>query len=293
MNNRLTKPSWIFTLSNTAFMLLIMVLCLYPLMYVVFCSLSTPAALAGHTGLMFAPLGFQIESYKMVFNNPMIIPAFLNTLKIMVMGTTINMLMTMITAYCLSRQNVYFKNIIMYLITFTMIFSGGLIPLYLTVKNIGLLDSHFGVILPTAMTVYNLIVMRTGFAAVPAALEESARIDGANDWTIMWRIVVPLSGATIAVIGLFYGVYHWNSWFNASIFLKNRTKYPLQLILREVLLENATDSMTSGGDNGVNQLYGDVVKYATIVIATVPILCVYPFLQRYFVKGVMIGAIKG
>ncbi len=176
---------------------------------------------------------------------------------------------------------------------FTMYFSGGLIPTYLVVFNVlGLGDSLGALILPTLISVYNVIIMRSNFAAIPQGLEESARIDGANEFVIFSRIIMPLSMPIIAVMILFYGVNHWNSWFNAMIYLRTREKYPLQLVLREILLSGTADQMA--GSSGADQYaLGESVKYATIIVATVPILAIYPFIQKYFVKGIMVGAIKG
>lgn len=185
------------------------------------------------------------------------------------------------------------KNPIMFLIVFTMFFNGGLIPTYLLVNNLGLLDSRWALIIPSAMSAYNLIIMRTSFQGIPVSLEESAKLDGANDFTVLFRIVLPLSMPVVAVMILFYGVGHWNSWFNALIYLRTRDLYPLQLILREILITNSTDSMMTGVGGADKMPIGETIKYATIIVATIPILLLYPFLQKYFVKGVMIGAIKG
>lgn len=184
----------------------------------------------------------------------------------------------------------------MKLIAFTMYFSGGLIPFYLMVQQMNLLDTYSGIILPVLVNTWNLIVMRTSFAGLPDSLEESARLDGANDWTILWRIFLPLAQATVAVIALFYAVYWWNNWFNPSLFLQDKTKYPLQLRLREILLKNDTNSMTQVGAVGQSQQeqYRLLVKYCTIIVATVPILVVYPFLQQATLsRAVMVGSIKG
>ena len=182
----------------------------------------------------------------------------------------------------------------MLIISFTMLFNGGMVPTYMVVRNLGLYNSRWAVIIPSAISVFNLIIMRTGFMEVPASLEESAKLDGASEWTIMFRIIVPLSKATIAVILLYYAVGIWNSWFPAMIYLKDREKFPLQLILREILLLNDTSVMTSSADAVKNaQLERKLVKYCTIVVSTVPIMCFYPFIQKYFTKGVMIGAVKG
>ena len=193
---------------------------------------------------MLKPLGFSLEAYKLVFENPMILTGYRNTLFYVTVGTSINLLMTSLSAYVLSRKNVMFKNAMM-MVVFTMFFSGGLIPFYLTVRELGLSDSMWAVILPTAMSTYNMIVMRTAFTAIPDSLEESARIDGANDFTILFRIILPLSLPVVAVMILFYAVGHWNAWFNAMIFLRTRDKYPLQIVLREILIASSTDDMTT------------------------------------------------
>jgi putative aldouronate transport system permease protein len=179
-----------------------------------------------------------------------------------------------------------------FIIVFTMFFSGGLIPNYLTVMNLGLIDSRWAIILPSAISTYNMIIMRTSFSSIPDSLEESATIDGANDITILTCIILPLSLPIIAVMVLFYGVSHWNSWFSAMFYLRSRTLYPLQLILREILITNSIDNMTTDVSAMDKEPIGESIKYATIMVATLPVLFIYPFLQKYFVKGVMIGAIK-
>jgi putative aldouronate transport system permease protein len=201
--------------------------------------------------------------------------------------------MTILGAYALSRKNVKLSQPIMFAITFTMLFSGGLIPLFLLVRNLGMINSRLSIIIPTAINVYNMIILRTNFQAIPDSLEESAQIDGANDFTILVRIALPLSKAAIAVMVLYYGVANWNSWFPAMVYLRNRNLYPLQLILREILITNNIDTMITGADAGDRAPIGVAIQYATIIVSTLPILAIYPFVQKYFVKGVMIGAIKG
>ncbi|MBY9085297.1 carbohydrate ABC transporter permease, partial [Paenibacillus sp. HN-1] len=200
---------------------------------------------------------------------------------------------TALGAYVLSRKQVFWNKYFMIMITFTMFFSGGLIPLYLVVKGVGLTNSLWATILPFTISTFNLIIMRTSFQSIPDSLEESAKIDGANQFTILFKIIIPLSMPVLAVMGLYYAVDKWNGWFYASIFLKDRELFPLQLILREILVLGSTDSMSTSANAGEQQQIGETIKYATIMIATLPILCVYPFVQRYFVKGVMIGALKG
>lgn len=283
----------LFDLSNTVLLLLLSLLTLYPFLYVLISSLSDPAWIVKHRGLLWYPKGFNWEAYVMVFKNPSIITGYLNTLLYVAAGTTLNILMTSLGAYGLSRQSVMWKNPIMFMIVFTMFFSGGLIPTYLLVNDLGLVNTRWALIIPSAMSAYNLIIMRTAFQGVPVSLEESAKLDGANDFTVLFRLILPLSMPVVAVMILFYGVAHWNSWFSALIYLRTRDLYPLQLILREILITNSTDSMMTAVGGNDKMSIGETIKYATIIVATVPILLLYPFLQKFFVKGVMIGAIKG
>ena len=295
-NNLRTRGEKSFAVFNYIFMTLLCIICIYPLWYVLVASLSDPVLLYMQRGILVWPLGeWSIRGYQLVMENPNIPLGFRNTLIYLGVGTFINMLITTMAAYGLSRKDCYWNGKIMKLIAFTMYFAGGLIPFYLMVKNMNLLDTYSGIILPVMVNTWNLIVMCTAFAGIPDSLEESARLDGANDWTILWRIFFPLAQATIAVIALFSAVGWWNNWFNPSIFLSSKSKYPLQLVLREILLKNDTSAMTQVGSIGQSQQeqYRMLVKYCTIIVATVPILIVYPFLQRYFVKGVMVGSIKG
>ena len=204
------------------------------------------------------------------------------------------MFLTCLAAYVLSRKNVLFNGVITFIIMFTMFFSGGMIPTYLLVNNLGLTNTYWALILPTAISTYNMIIMRTGFAAIPESLEESAKIDGASHFTILFKIVIPLAKPTMAVIVLYYAVACWNSWFNAMIYLqKRRDLQPLQLILRGILIENDTSNMQDGNVGQDTESIAESIKYAVIVVATLPILAIYPFLQKYFIKGIMIGAVKG
>lgn len=294
--NLRTRGEKAFAVFNYIFMTLLCIICIYPLWYVLVASLSDPVLLYMQRGILIWPLGeWSLRGYQLVIENPNIPMGFRNTLIYLGIGTFINMFVTVMASYGLSRKDCYWNGKIMKFIAFTMYFAGGLIPFYLMVKGMNLLDTYSGIILPVMVNTWNLIVMRTAFAGVPDSLEESARLDGANDWTILWRIFFPLAQATIAVIALFYAVYWWNNWFNPSIFLSSKSKYPLQLVLREILLKNDTSAMTQVGSIGQSQQeqFRMLVKYCTIIVATVPILIVYPFLQRYFVAGVMVGSIKG
>jgi len=283
----------VFDLFVHLILLALVVVTLYPMLYVAFASVSDATALVSHKGIIWKPLGFSLASYESVFKNPSIMIGYSNTLFILFFGVTINLFLTALGAYVLSRKNVMWNNVFIAIIVFTMVFQGGLIPLYLVVKGVGLVDSLWATIIPFAINTFNLIIMRTAFQAVPDSLEESAKIDGANHFTILFRIVLPLSMPVIAVMILYYAVEKWNGWFWASVFLKNRDLFPLQLILREILIANSTDSMSAGASAGDQFQIGETIKYATIMVASVPILILYPFVQKYFVKGVMIGALKG
>lgn len=283
----------IFTILNYTFLILLVIVTLYPLLYVLFASLSDSAQLLANKGLLWKPVGFSLEAYKSVLANPGIATGFRNTLFILVFGVIVNLFMTALGAYVLSRKNVMWNKVFMFFIVFTMFFGGGLIPLYLVVKGVGLLDTLWSTILPFAISTFNLIIMRTSFMGIPDSLEESAKIDGANHFTILFRIIIPLSMPVIAVMILYYAVDKWNGWFYASVFIKSRELFPLQLVLREILIANSTESMSAGASAGDRFQIGETIKYATIMVATIPILCIYPFLQRFFVKGVMVGSLKG
>lgn len=270
----------------------LVIVTLYPLLYVIFASVSDAGALVAFKGILWRPLGFSLEAYRSVMDNPGILAGYRNTLFIVVFGVTLNLFMTSLGAYVLSRKNVMWNKVFMFMIVFTMFFHGGLVPMYLIVKNVGLLDSLWATIIPFSMSTFNLIIMRTAFMGIPDGLEESAKIDGANHFTILFRIILPLSMPVIAVMVLYYAVDKWNGWFYASVFIKSRELFPLQLVLREILISNSTDSMSTGVSAADRHQIGETIKYATIVVATLPVLCIYPFVQRYFVKGVMVGSLK-
>lgn len=291
MKNSLSRN--IFVCFNTLFLGFLSLLCIYPVLYVLFASFSDSGSLMSHDGLLWAPLGFNIEAYKAVLKNPVIGSGYLNTIFIVIAGTVFNIIMTSLGAYFLSRKNVMLKNAIMIMIMITMFFSGGIIPFYLTVKMLGMYNSLWALVIPSGISTYNLIIMRTSFMGIPDSLEEAARIDGAGHVRVLTQVIMPLSKSIIAVMVLYYGVAHWNEWFNAMIFLNDRGKFPLQLVLREILIQNDTNSMTQGVSAADGISVAESVKYAVIIVATVPILCIYPFLQKYFVKGVMVGALKG
>ncbi len=285
----------VFDVFNVVFMLTLMLVMVYPLWHVVTASFSDSNQMIGYTGAMWLPRGFSFESYKLMAKNPMVLRGYGNTIYIVGMSTLLNILFTSIGAYFLSRKGVMWQKYIMMMITVTMFFSGGLIPTYLVLTKIyHLRDSYWALILPGLISTYNLIIMRTSFGSIPDSLTEAATIDGAGHWRVLFSIVIPLSKAIIAVMVLYYAVAHWNAWFTASVYLIDRNKFPLQLILREILISNDTTAMTAGSvDLSTDRAsVGETIKYATIVVATVPILCVYPFLQKYFTKGTLVGAVK-
>lgn len=283
----------IFSVFNYTFIAALMFVMIYPLWYVLMASFSDAVELSSFSGFLFKPLGFSTDAYRLMMKNPMILRGYGNTLFVLATGLAVNMVMTCLGAYFTSRRDVMFCRSITLLIIFTMYFSGGMIPFYMTVKELGLENSLFSLVIPGAVNTFNLIVLRTAFASVPPALEESARLDGAGHWRIMVQIVLPLSKASLSVVALYYAVQHWNAWFNAMLFLKDRELFPLQLVLREILIQNDTSSMTQMVDAGNSSFIGETVKYAVIIVSVLPILCIYPFIQKYFEKGVMIGAVKG
>ncbi len=274
------------------FMIALMVIMLYPLLHVIFSSLSNASLLLKHQGILLKPLGFTLQAYEAVFENRMILTGYRNTIIVVLVSVPLNIVLTAFAAYFLSLKNVLLQKYVMLFIIFTMFFGGGMIPFYFVVKNLHIDDTLLAIILPSAISTFNVIIMKTSFSSIPFSLRESAKIDGANDFYILFNIIMPLSLPVIAVMVLYYTVGHWNSWFNAMLFIRDRTLYPLQLVLKEILIQNDVSSMTNGFSQMEQEGVSETIKYAIIVVAFLPMLCVYPFLQKYFVKGVMIGAVK-
>ena len=283
----------LFHIVNNTLMIILAFIMLYPVYYVAIASFSNAEQLVKFNGFLLKPLSPTLIAYQQAFKNPMILRGYANTLFIVVTGVLLNLLLTSIGAYFLSRRNVKLGKPIMIMITITMFFSGGMIPFYFAVKSLGLDGTIWSLIFQSAINTFNLIIMRTSFSALPVSLEESAKIDGAGHVTILFRIILPISKSVLAVITLYYAVQHWNAWFNAMLFLKERSQYPLQLILREILIQNDMSAMSDSLGYSELGFISETIKYATIVIATVPILCIYPFLQKYFAKGALIGSVKG
>ncbi|MBC8596906.1 carbohydrate ABC transporter permease [Qingrenia yutianensis] len=282
----------IFVVINAVLLALVAILSLYPIIYCFLISISESDKVMGNVGFVWKPLGFSLAAYKTVLTNPNIGTGYLNTIFIVVVGTAVNMLLTSMAAYFLTRKMVLNK-ILMPMIVFTMYFNGGLVPSFLLVNNLGLYDKIFAVIIPTAISAYNLIVLKAGFATIPESLIESAELDGAGPWRTLFQIVIPLAKASLAVITLYYAVAHWNDWFNAQIYLQTPKKFPLQLVLRQILLENSGNEVADDLNSTRGERIAETVQYAIIMVATIPILCVYPFIQKYFEKGIMLGAVKG
>lgn len=290
----------LFDVVNLILLAILFLVILYPLVYIVSASISDPDLVNSGRMVLF-PRGITFEGYKRVFQDPDIVSGYLNTVLYTAVGTIINLTLTLTSAYALSKKRLMGRNVIMFLIAFTMYFSGGMIPSYLLIKNLHMLNKIWALVIPGAVSAYNLIIARTFFASsLPASVEEAAMIDGCSVTRMFLNIVLPLSKALIAVMALFYGVAHWNSYFNAMIYLTDRDKFPLQLILREILIQNQQKaSMMATGVQGADELMhlqielASLIKYSVIVVASLPAIIVYPFIQKHFAQGMMIGSIKG
>ena len=281
---------------NYTFLTLLAVAFILPVLHVLFSSISDPYWLNTKSGLVLLPHGINFTGYKLVFNNADLIRGFINTGIYVTSATVLGLVITIVSAYVLSRQDMLFVDLIMMLISFTMIFGGGIVPSYIIMQKLGLLNTRWAVILPACVSTYNLIIMRTAFQTVPPALEESARLDGAGDLTVIFQVLLPLVKASAATIALYYIIAHWNSWFQASMYLQNRELFPLQLVLREILIVN--DANTAASMSALDAVsdanaYKQLVKYAVIIVSSAPMIVVYPFVMKYFESGVMVGAVKG
>ena len=273
---------------------LILIVVLYPMIYVVSSSFSSSRAVAAGDVWLF-PVEFTLLGYTTVFTHPNIMNGFLNSVFYTLFGTLTNVFLTILLAYPLSRRQFYGRKFIMMVLVFTLMFNGGLIPLYLTVKKVGLLNTRLALIIPQAVAVWQVIIAITFFAApIQDELAEAADIDGCSDFGFLWTIVLPLSKPIIAVLVLMYAVYHWNSYFDAMIYLSDDQKFPLQVILRNVLILNrARDMVMRASESIARQGLADLLKFSLIVVASVPVMILYPFAQKHFIKGVMIGSLKG
>lgn len=289
-----SRSDRVFDGVNVFFLTVVLCLTLYPLIYVLSASVSEPArVMNGEVFLL--PLGFSTTAYAKVFKNNDIWLGYGNTILYTLVGTAINLVMTFFGAYPLSKKDLWGRKVISLLLLFTMYFSGGMIPTYLIIKQLRLVDTFWVMVLPGAIATYNLIVMRTYFvSSIPGELFEAAEIDGAGVMRTILHVVLPLSMPILAVMVLFYAVGHWNSYFNALIYLNSRARYPLQIFLREIVVQNQFSDMMDTTEGFAEQaMLKESIKYCTIVVASVPMLILYPFITKYFTKGVMLGAIKG
>ena len=285
----------IFYIIITAILTFFFIAVLYPCIFVLSASFSSGVAVQSGKVILF-PVDLSIEGYRAVFNTSTVWTGFINSLFYTVVGTTINLVMTLTAAYCLSRRDLPGRNGIMLLFTFTMFFSGGMIPSYMMVQSLGILNTRWALLLPGAIGVYNLIVARTFIInSIRLELLEASQMDGCSDVMYYLKVVIPLSKAIIAVLVLFYGVGHWNAYFNAMIYLHDKSLYPLTLFLREILMASQIDPSTVQDPELQARLaeMAGAIKYSLIVVSMVPVLIIYPFVQKYFVKGVMIGSVKG
>lgn len=295
MSNRMIRgrADVVIDIAVYIIMILMAIIFLYPVIYTIANSFSGADAVLRREVWLW-PVDFSLRSYELVMEHQYVLPAYWNTIVYTVLGTAYSLVLTVLGAYPLSRSYLPFRNFIMLLIAFTMMFSGGLIPTYLLVRDLGLVNKIWALILPCAVTPFNLILLRTSMQDIPDAIEESAKIDGANDWIILIRIILPMCMASLMTITLLYFVAKWNDWFNALIYLNDRSMYPVQLILREILVNNEdkmlNQALLRDSKNSVSSLG---FKCAIMVIAMAPLIIIYPFVQRFFVKGILIGAVKG
>lgn len=287
-----SRGSAVFDTFNVILMLVICVIMLYPMWYVLSCSFSDPALLYKHRGALIWPLGYSLKGYQKVMSYTPIWNGYKITLIVLVVGTTLNMLFSSLFAYVISRPNLMWRRVITGLAVFTMYFSGGIVPTYLVVKGIKIYDTIWALILPGLISTYNVIILRTAFFGIPDAMEESARLDGAGELTVLFKILLPLIKPTLAAITLFYAVAHWNNWTNALLYIRSEKLRPLQLVARSLLIPEK-EAEIAGTIDFETQMVDKMLKYCVIIVSTVPILCIYPFIQKYFTKGIMVGAVKG
>lgn len=295
-----TRADKIFLIFVYVFLAISLLIVLYPLIYIISASISNPH-LVNSGEMWLLPKGITFEGYRTLLGNSSIWRGYLNTIYYTVSGTSINLLVTLPCAYALSREDFYGRRAFTNFMLVTMFLSGGLIPSYLLIRSLGMLNTVWALVIPGAVSVYNVVVTRTFFqSTIPREMEEAAIVDGCSDFRLFMQIVLPLSTPIIAVMALFYGVGHWNSFFNALIYLSDRSMYPLQMILREILIlqdmsSNTVNNVTSEMANMLysKQQLAQVIKYGVMIVSSLPVIIVYPFLQKYFVKGMMVGSIKG
>ncbi len=291
---RRTRGDVVFDVINAFLLLIVTVVVAYPLIYAISCSFSSPLQVV-QSKVVLLPRELTTIAYDRVFKNKQIMTGYGNTIYYTLLGTAVNIVLTTITAYPLSRRDFKARKPITFLFTFTMLFSGGLIPTFLVVRSLGLMNTVWALILPGAISSWNMFIMKNYFqTSIPGELYEAARIDGADNFKILLQLVLPLSMPILAVMVLYYGVAHWNSYFSALVYIRDSERYPLQLVMRNFFSGQDYVEQGGGGEDATQMLLlNETMKYALIVIASVPMLILYPLLQRFFVKGVMLGAIKG
>ena len=287
-----TMPGILPTVTILLILTVLLLLTVYPCWYVLVSSLGDPVQMAANGGLALYPKGFSVEAYNRVLHHKQLWISYRNTIFYVLSGGILSVFFTVTSAFALTRKGMPGRNIFMFLILFTMYFSGGMIPTYLVVKSLKMLNTPWAIILPGMISTYNLIVTIPYIKGLPSALEEAAKVDGASEYVVLFKIVIPLCKPIIAVISLYYMVALWNNYFSAMIYINKPSLYPLQLVLREILITNNTTSFESMNGGAEAAAYTENLKYAVIVVSTIPVLCVYPFVQKYFIKGVMIGAVK-
>ncbi|MCI9231742.1 carbohydrate ABC transporter permease [uncultured Acetatifactor sp.] len=293
-NKKIKVGNMTFDVVNTTILVIVLLIVLYPLYYVLIASFSNPDLVL--TGKIFLlPKGFQTESYERVFSNPEIMQGYLNSILYTLVGTCINLAVTLSGGYALSRRDLRGRKGFMIFFTFTMFFGGGTVPTYMLVRKLHLLNTFWAMVIPNAMSVWNLILCRNFFEGnIPSELLEVAQIDGCRNGYFFYRIVLPLSKALIAVMVLFYAVGHWNSYMQPLLYLSDRTKYPLQLVLKNILISSQPDASLAGmNDRAEMYKQTEMLKYALVVVSSAPMIVLYPFVQKYFVQGVMVGSVKG
>ncbi len=289
-----SKSDTLFYTINNIYLLIAGLVVLYPIIYIISSSFSSPDAVASGKVVLF-PVDFSLRGYEAVFEHNDILTGYANTIFYTFFGTVINVGMTILAAYPLSRSKMPGKSIIMFLFTFTMIFNGGLIPSYLVNSELGIINTRWVMLVPGAIAVYNLIIARTFLIAnIPEELMEAAQIDGCDHIKFLYKIVVPLAKPLLAILCLYYGVTHWNSYFNAFIYLSDKTLFPLQIILRDILISNSVNTLIVDPElMAAKQGMSDLLKYSLIVVSSAPFMIVYPFVQKHFAKGALTGAVKG
>ncbi len=290
---RQTTGEKLFGAANVVVLAVIALLCVYPFVYTLSISLST-ASEASREGFHFYPREISLVSYRMVLTNPNIVTGYINTLVRTALGTILTLIAVCVAAYPLSRREMPHRAMFTFIIVFTMLFGGGMVPRYLLVKNLGLINTVWALIVPGMITAFNVIIVKNFFQSLPESLVESARIDGASEWKVLFRLYIPLSKPVLATVALWTAVAHWNAWFDALLYITDDKKQVLQTFLQRIVIESSTQMMELGvTDSSLIQFTAETIKAATIIVTILPIICVYPFVQKYFVKGIMLGGVKG